>query len=248
MEQGCDAPTLVSPVAAAFDFDDDGAVEAVLADIAGAPRAEGAATARSLGELAAARAPRRTPIPQWPTLDGDGKADILLGSVALQRQHCRGLYAFGESRDGWVRARPLWNQYEYAVPGESSWRANGPARGGASSLRCRRPDASFVRRSENGSDFPLTVTIGNAGVGTARAGVPVAAYNGDPRLGAAFVASTADLARSRARRVRGRRASSSEHREAQGSVFVVADDAGRRLRHDRASATRRTTSSTRASS
>ena len=47
-------------------------------------------------------------------VDGDDKAEILLGSHACADSTATGLRAVGEAGDGWVRARPLWNQYEYA--------------------------------------------------------------------------------------------------------------------------------------
>ncbi len=218
------APTLVSPVASAFDFDDDGAAELVLADTTGLHVLKGL-DGSLLGELPVGSCSAAHAYPAVADADGDGKAEIVLASLPCSSSPALGVHVLGESHDGWVRARPLWNQYDYVVPGERSWRANVPA-AGASAFAAADLTTSFARRSENGSDVVLSLRIGNAGVGTAAAGVPVSAYNGDPRLGAAFVASTATT----------RPLSPGEYEdvllrlpsalEAQGSVYVVADDAG----------------------
>ena len=191
--------------ASAFDFDGDGAAEVLLADTAGLH------VLRGVDGSLAAESPVGTctyahSYPLVADLDGDGKAEILMGSNACAASAAAGLRAFGEAGDGWVRSRPLWNQYEYAVSDvrddltspwpavpaglrENTWRANAATAGSA--FASADLTASFVRRSEEGTDLRFTVRVGNAGMGPVGPGVPVALYNGDPRLDYPFLAATA---------------------------------------------------------
>ena len=183
--------------ASAFDFDGDGATEVVLAD------SGGLRVLRGRDGTVVAESPTGTctnshATPVVADVDGDAKAEILLGSNATcTASTARGLRAFGEAGDGWVRARPIWNQYEYSVsdvrddlkspwPAVSgplranTWRANAASVGSA--FASADLTASHVRRSEEGTDFRFTVRVGNGGTGLVGPGVPVALYNGDPRL------------------------------------------------------------------
>ena len=213
--------------ASAFDFDGDGAAELVLADPAGLHVLRGR-DGSVAGELPAGSCSNAYAYPVVADVDGDGKAEIVMGSYPCAGSPATGVRAFGEARDGWVRARAAWSQFEYTVPGENTWRANAAAPG-ASPFAAADLTASFVRRSESGSDLVLTARIGNAGVGTVNAGVPVSAYNGDPRLGYPFLVTTADDAPARARRVRRRGPPHPERPGGAGSLFVAADDAGDQL-------------------
>ena len=132
-------------------------------------------------------------------VDGDGNAEI----VAPANRTCSpsaavGIAVIGDLHDRWVTARPLWNQWAYriinvgddaAVPPRSlpSWSGSNTFRansfGNGSPFRAPDLKASYVRRTEDGTDLMFTVRVGNAGAGAAGAGVPVSLYNGDPRLG-----------------------------------------------------------------
>ncbi len=221
------APTLVAPTASAFDFDGDGAAELVMADPTGLHVLSGR-DGSVVGELPTGSCSNAYAYPVVADVDGDGKAEIVMGSYACAGSPATGVRAFGEARDGWVRARAGWSQSEYAPPGENAWRANGSS-AGASPFAAADLTASFVRRSESGSDLVLTARIGNAGVGTVNAGVPVSAYNGDPRLGYPYLAATVTtraLAPGEYEDVVLRIPSD---RAAQASIVVVADDAGDQL-------------------
>ena len=218
-------PTLVSPVASAFDFDGDGAVEAVVADIAGLHVLSGRDGA-FVGDAAAGSCIQAHGYPLVADLDGDGKAEIVVGSVPCSGSTAVGIHVFGESHDGWAGASSL-EPVRGCRPGRQQL-ARQRLAAGSSAFAAADLSASFVRRSESGGDIVLTARIGNAGVRSAPAGLPVTVYNGNPRLGARFRHRGPDVARSLARGVRGRGLRLPSTREAQGSVFVVADDAGDR--------------------
>ncbi len=190
--------SIVGVVASAFDFDGDGAAEVVYADESGLRIRRG-----TDGALLAEQ-----PIPScivggaYPVVadvDGDGNAEIVVPvNETCGASVTPGLAIIGDLHDRWVTARPLWNQYAYAIvnagddasvppravpswSGSNTFRAN--SFGNGSPFRAPDLKASYVRRTEDGTDFLFTVRIGNAGSGAAGPGVPVSLYNGDPRLG-----------------------------------------------------------------
>ena len=218
------SPTLVPATASAFDFDGDGAAELVMADPAGLHVLNGR-DGSVAGELPVGSCSNAYAYPAVADVDGDGKAEIVMGSYPCAGSPAIGVRVFGEARDGWVRARAAWSQSEYAAPGENAWRANGAAPG-ASPFAAADLTASFVRRGESGSDLVLTARIGNAGVGTVNAGVPVSAYNGDPRLGYPFLATTLTTRTLAPGEFEDVVLRISSHVAAQASIVVVADDAG----------------------
>jgi len=209
--------------ASAFDFDGDGAAELVLADSAGLHVLRGS-DGSVAGELPVGTCTYAHAYPVVADVDGDGKAEIVMGSNACAGSPTVGVRVFGEAGDGWVRSRAVWSQYDYRVPGENNWRANaGP---GGSRFASADLTASFVRRSESGSDLVFTVRIGNAGMGPVPPGVPVAVYNGDPRVGYPHLttrATTRPLAPGEYEDVAFTFPST---QPASGSLVVVADDPG----------------------
>jgi RHS repeat-associated protein len=229
--------------ASAFDFDGDGAAEVVLADPTGLRVLRGRDGA-VLAESPVGTCGFNHPYPVVTDVDGDGKAEILLGSNATcSGSTARGLRAFGEAGDGWVRARPLWNQYEYAVSGvrddltapwppvpaglrADTWRANASAAG--SPFAAADLTASYVRRTEEGTDLRFTVRVGNGGTSPVGPGVPVALYNGDPRLDFPFLAATATTRALGPGEYEDLSLVLPSATEAQAAVVAVADDPGTR--------------------
>jgi len=136
-------------------------------------------------------------------VDRDGNAEIvattdIANGISVPR-HTRGLKVFGDSRDHWVAARPIWNQHQYHIDNvlddgripaheEPSWlshntfRANVAPAAGAFAA----PDLSASRMEIDVSRFPeirATVRIGNGGTVFSGAGTMVAFYDGDPSAG-----------------------------------------------------------------
>ena len=67
-----------------------------------------------VGELPTGSCSNAYAYPVVADVDGDGKAEIVMGSYACAGSPATGVRAFGEARDGWVRARAAWSQSEYA--------------------------------------------------------------------------------------------------------------------------------------
>jgi RHS repeat-associated protein len=218
------SPTLVAAAASAFDFDGDGASELVIADTTGLHVLSGR-DGSVLAELPTGSCSTAHAYPLVADVDGDGKADIVMGSHPCSGGVPAGVRVFGEDRDGWVGARPVWNQFEYSPAGEGTWRANA-APAASSPFAAADLTASFVRRSESGSDLLLTARIGNGGVGTVPPGVPVSAYNGDPRLGYAHLTTTLTTRFLAAGEYEDVVLRISSQVAAHSTVHVAADDAG----------------------
>jgi RHS repeat-associated protein len=184
--------------ASAFDFDGDGAAELVYADESGVWVRRGrdghALLQQTLDTCVQGRGYALV-----ADVDADGNAEIVSGSNELcAGSQTRGLYLVGEAADRWVAGRGIWNQHAYsitnvevdgAIPAApaASWLASNSFRHNAAVAGppFAAPDltASFVRRTDVGTDLRFTARIGNAGASVAPAGLPVSFYNGDPRPG-----------------------------------------------------------------
>ncbi len=187
--------------AALFDFDGDGAAEAVYHD-EHSMRIYGSGQVlfetRTWGPVA-----RSSPV--IADADGDGKPEILFtdnGAFSVL-PGVSGLRVFGDAADTWLLSRPIWNQFEYHVSNVNddgsipavetrtlaSSRQNVFARvgGGTVTPGCAyaKPDltASFLRVARDATSAHLTARIGNGGAAIAGSGVPVAFYDGDPAAG-----------------------------------------------------------------
>ena len=235
------SPTSIGVGASAFDFDGDGAAELVHAD------ESGLWVRRGKDGFALMQQPLDTCVqgrgyPVVADVDGDGNAEIVAGSNQLcAGSQTKGVHVLGETGDRWVAARRLWNQHGYSITNveengtipsapKPSWLANNSFRANALSAGSLfdAPDvtASYVRRTEVGTDLRFTTRIGNAGAMPVAAGLPVSFYNGDPRPGfplLATVATTQRLAPGQFEDVDFTVASSTT---AESELFVVADDPG----------------------
>ena len=139
-------------------------------------------------------------------VDGDGRAEIIVSTdrglatsppIAAPRRTA-GLRIYGDANDNWIGARGIWNQHAYHIDNvnadgtipaqpERGWlthntfRANVPVEVDAFAA----PDlsASFLRVDLGAyPNRTFTVRVGNGGLVSARAGVPVAFYDGDPAV------------------------------------------------------------------
>jgi hypothetical protein len=177
-------------------------------------------------------------------VDADGNAEI----VAVANDNCgfgtqRGVYVFSDLNDDWVPTRRVWNQYSYhitnidesgAVPAfeNPSWLF--PAGAPFNSYRQNQlsttqlaaaPDltASLLQLTPVGAPDTLVARIGNGGSFFVPAGVAVSFYDGDPNAGGMLlgtVATSAPLAPRNYEDV------ALFLGYAPSNVWVVADDAG----------------------
>jgi RHS repeat-associated protein len=235
------SPTSIGVGASAFDFDGDGAAELVYAD------ESGLWVRRGKDGLPLVQQPLDTCVqgrgyPVVADVDGDGNAEIVTGSNQVcAGSQTRGLHVLGERTDRWVTARRIWNQHGYSVTNvddegaipaapQPSWLASNSFRANSfgPGSRFAAPDltASYVRRTDVGTDLRFTVRVGNAGMAAVPAGLPISFYNGDPRPGfplLATLATSQPLAPGQFEDVDFTVASSTT---AESELFVVADDAG----------------------
>lgn len=187
-----------------FDFDGDGRLEIVYRDerrlrvyrgTDGAVLAEWTLSSNTWTEQ-----------PVVADVDGDGNAEIVVTSdrapdVGIPAgERTAGLFVLGDAGDGWVPARPIWNQHAYlpelvrgdsSVPASPEWswlthnsfRANVPPPVGAGAS----PDLTASRLVIDPAALPLlgvSVRIGNGGAVPVGPGLPVAFYEGEPETGA----------------------------------------------------------------
>src|SRR4029079_7995800 len=139
-------------------------------------------------------------LPVIADVDGDGHADILIGSNNLPSPGLVGLQLYSDP--GWVPTRRIWNQHTYHITNVSddgtipaheanSWTKYNSYRQNRLTSGCEfaKPDLipSFVRRVRSGANFVLTARIGNAGGSPVAAGLPVSFYGGDPSAGGALL-------------------------------------------------------------
>ena len=145
-------------------------------------------------------------------VDADGNAEI----VAVANDNCgfgtqRGVYVFSDLNDDWVPTRRVWNQYSYHITNidesgvvptfeNPSWLF--PAGAPFNNYRQNQlsttqlaaaPDlsASFLRLTPVGAPDTLVARIGNGGSFFVPAGVAVSFYNGDPNAGGTLLGTVA---------------------------------------------------------
>lgn len=178
-----------------FDFNLDGKVEVVYADELYLRVYDGSTGAvlkqRRLGSVTTLE------YPVIADIDGDGKAEILVGSNYPAYSSKRGLFAFEDINDNWAPTRAIWNQHSYHITNinddgtipqyeQSSWLVHNTYR--LNTFADRDPTlladitASILTVHDNGINQPasISVRIGNAGTGDLKDGIDIAFYEGDP--------------------------------------------------------------------
>jgi hypothetical protein len=99
--------------ATAFDFEGDGQVELVHADESWLRIYNGATG------VVRFEAPHRSATlyesPVVTDVDGDGSAEIVVATNSLSPAGPAGIRIYGDSQNGWVSTRRIWNQQAYAV-------------------------------------------------------------------------------------------------------------------------------------
>ena len=224
----------------AFDFDGDGAFEIVYQDEGGL-RIYSGDDGAVLAEVLLDNCNVGPSYAVVADVDADGQAEIVAGfNNVCTGSDTEGLRAIGDAGGAFVGARGIWNQHNYRVTNveddgsipaseSPSWLANNTFRAqekeGSVFLA---PDltASFVQRTEDGTDLLYTVRIGNAGAASAPAGIPVSMYNGNPAVGFPFLQTeftTVALAPGEFEDVEFRIASTTA---ADSSLYFIADDPG----------------------
>lgn len=183
-----------------FDLDGDGAVEAIYRDERQLRIYRG-----TDGEVLFSHPLSSTTMTEMPVVadvDGDGNAEILVTTdrafdyAVPSSGRTAGLRVFGDGGDGWVAARPIWNQHAFAVdlveddagiPRQPAWgwlshntfRANLAAEGRVFAS----PDLTASRLEVDLGGLPdlrARVRIGNGGATKVAPGLAVAFYSGAP--------------------------------------------------------------------
>ncbi len=147
-------------------------------------------------------------------VDADGSADIIAPANDFHFQN-HGIFVYSNPRGRWVNTRKIWNQYTYHITNinddatvprkeDPSWLKYNVYRSQQLTGGCQfvRPDlaASYVRKVNQSSTTQITVRIGNGGQVTAKAGISVGFYNGNPSAGGILlktVNTTIDIAPSK---------------------------------------------------
>lgn len=182
-----------------FDFDGSGNAKIVYADQTTLRVLDGktGATLFSAPNSSATA----TEYPLVVDVDGDGHADIVISS---NNGGTRGIRAFQDENNAWVRTRKIWNEYDYhinnvnddgSIPRQevsswathNTWRLNALVAG--SSTAVADVTASYIRVNDQGGKAAstLTVRIGNAGGLVVPAGTKVAFYSGQAGAGGSLL-------------------------------------------------------------
>lgn len=194
---------------AAFDFDDDGAFELVLADQSSVKVYDGA-TGEVRFHTATHGSGTAFEIPVIADVDLDGSAEILATSTMSP---CMGVGAFGHPLSAWAESGTSWGVHDYtsenvlddgSVPAfpEPSWAHGGAFRGRPSTGRHARPEAGdpVANLSVEAVDWcvsgcpsgtlTVSVQVANRGPADAPAGVSLTllAFAGDERFAVDTVA------------------------------------------------------------
>lgn len=195
----------------AFDFDGDGRLELIYRDERRL-RVYRGSDGQVLFE-AVLSSNTQTEEPVVADVDRDGNAEIVVTSdrapdvPVASGERTYGLRVFGDSGDGWVAARGIWNQHAYTpelvdedsgAPADPEWgwlthntfRANLPPGGNPAAA----PDLTASRLLVDLSALPevaIVVRIGNGGRVPVGPGLPVTLFDGDPSSGGAPLATLA---------------------------------------------------------
>ena len=188
--------------ATAFDFEGDGQMELVHADESWLRIYEGATGAVRFEAPHPATTLYENPV--IADVDGDGSAEIVVATHNASFSEPAGIRVYGDSQNGWVSTRRIWNQHAYAVvnvnedgtiparpdinwsmPGLNSFRTNWKGPGvtqpvPAADLVVSEVQAGCQAAAEQ---WVLQATVRNAGEAPAEAGLPVAFYAGKPGAG-----------------------------------------------------------------
>jgi hypothetical protein len=225
-----------------FDFNGDGAAEAIYRDQLDLRVYEGA-TGNVLFQTAMSSCTWHE-YAQVVDVDADGNAEI----VVCANTNCgfgpqQGIYVFGSATDDWVPTRKIWNQYSYhitnvedsgAIPlvENANWLFPSPAPFNnyrqnllSTAQPAAAPDltASWLSMTPLSAPDTATARIGNGGAFFVAAGLPVSFYDGDPNAGGILLGTAYTSA---ALPPGGFENVSLFLGGAPGSLFVVADDVG----------------------
>jgi len=138
-------------------------------------------------------------------VDGDHNAEIVIAQNDLMAdapQKFKGVRVFGDAQDNWVTTRPLWNQHAYHVtniaddgrapaapaknwltPGLNNFRQNVQTSGLFNAPDLTLRGLGYADGNCLVDGIVVYVEVQNRGTQEVPAGVPVAFYLGDPRLG-----------------------------------------------------------------
>lgn len=192
-----------------FDFNGDGASEAVYNDEHFFRIYDGATGSLEFQEPNSSRT--RTEYPVIADVDGDGNAEIVFPAnneasfLDLDPDDERfnaGVEIWGDAYDRWVSTRRIWNQHAYsidnveengAIPRQPAqgWRTHDSFRANRLSTREQELAAAdlYVRLDWQcaGERVLVLVTVSNLGVARVLPGVRVSLYDGNPDDGARFL-------------------------------------------------------------
>ncbi|HEY7412402.1 MAG TPA: FG-GAP-like repeat-containing protein, partial [Vicinamibacteria bacterium] len=142
-------------------------------------------------------------------LDGDGGAEIVVGSDTIFFPGTPGLHVYGDSGERWVRTRRIWNQHAYHITNVNGdgtippherpgWLAYNNYRQNRLTSGCEyaKPDLapSYVRTATEAGSRAVTARVGNGGGSAVPPGLPVSFYDGDPRAGGTLLGTVATAA------------------------------------------------------
>jgi 5-hydroxyisourate hydrolase-like protein (transthyretin family) len=181
-----------------FDFNLDGQVEVVYADELYLRVYEG-----STGTIIKQHRLGSGTTLEYPVIadiDGDGKAEIVVGSDNASYSSRMGLFAFEDVNDNWAPTRSIWNQHSYHINNvnddgtipqyeQPSWLSHNTYRLNTFADRDATAltdiTASVLTIHNNGANQPasISVRIGNAGAGDLTSAIGIAFYEGDPAKG-----------------------------------------------------------------
>lgn len=178
----------------AFDFEGDGKVEVVYADEVSIYIFDGATGAIRMEETRHTSA-TCTEYPVIVDVDGDGSTEIVVAESIYPHDDYNGVLVIGDLNDSWQPSRPIWNQHGYSITNvldngelpvtpEPSWLTHNTFRSGdlTSATAGATSDAVPILVSTCTIDcdedlLTVVVQVGNAGVETLPAGVPVSLYS-----------------------------------------------------------------------
>ena len=176
-----------------FDFDGDGRAEVVYGDEMTLWVFDGATGAiRLQDDRHASRTLHEYPV--VADVDGDGQAEIVVGQGGGHHDDAEtGIYVLGSASGAWLGDRQVWNQHAFSItninadlsvpaPGVANWPTYNTFRSGdlvplsGGALADAIPYGQVCLDACVGTTIQVAVRLGNGGVGSMRAGVPISAY------------------------------------------------------------------------